>query len=77
LEDDRGTHFYIGDCALVIKRWIHRVEEDASGLTFHEWKPDVDKSRPTVTMMINSSELRAGLEGMTPKSLVLSVDDDT
>ncbi len=35
-EDYRGTRFYNKDCALVIKRWLNRVEEDASGLTFQE-----------------------------------------
>ena len=35
------------------------MEEDASGLTFQEWTPDVDTSRPPVSMLINSSELRA------------------
>ena len=55
----RGTRFYNKDCALVIKRWLNRVEEDASGLTFQEWTPDVDTSRPPVAMLINSSELRA------------------
>ena len=35
------------------------MEEDASGLTFQEWTPDVDTSRPPVTMLINSSDLRA------------------
>ena len=34
------------------------MEEDASGLTFQEWTPDVDTSRPPVVMLINSSELR-------------------
>ena len=34
-EDYRGTRFYKGDCALVIKRGLNRVEEDASGLTFY------------------------------------------
>ena len=58
-EDDRGTRFYNKDRALVIKRWFNRVEEDVSGLTFQEWTPDVDTSRPPVAMLINSSELRA------------------
>ena len=58
-EDYRGTRFYNKDSALVIKRWLNRVEEDASGLTFQEWTPDVDTSRPPVAMLINSSELRA------------------
>jgi hypothetical protein len=48
-EDYRGTRFYKQD----------RVEDDASGLTFQEWTPDVDTSRPPVAMIINSSELRA------------------
>ncbi len=58
-EDYRGTRFYNKDSTLVIKRWLNRVEEDASGLTFQEWTPDVDTSRPPVAMLINSSELRA------------------
>ncbi len=57
--DYRGTRFYEKYCALVIKWWLDRVEEDASGLTFLEWTPDVDTSRPPVAMLINSSELRA------------------
>ena len=36
------------------------MEEDSSGLTFQPWTPDVDTSRPPVSMMINSSELRVG-----------------
>ena len=43
----------------MIKRYLYRVEEDVSGLTFQEWTQDVDTSRPPVTMIINSSELRA------------------
>ena len=35
------------------------MEDDASGLTFQEWTPDVDTSRSTVAMIVNSSELRA------------------
>ena len=58
-EDYRGTRFYNKDSALVIKRWLNRAEEDVSGLTFQEWTPDVDTSRPPVAMLINSSELRA------------------
>ena len=58
-EDYRGTRFYNKDRVLVIKRWLNRVEEDASGLTFQEWTPDVETSRPPVAMLINSSELRA------------------
>ena len=45
----------------MIKRWLSRVEEAASGLTFQEWDPTqhVDTSRPPVAMVISSSELRA------------------
>jgi hypothetical protein len=56
-EDYRGTRFYNQDSALVIKRYLNRVEEDVSGLTFQEWTSDVDTSRPPVVMLINSSEL--------------------
>ena len=58
-EDYHDTRFYNKDCCLVINRWVNRVEEDASGLTFQEWTPDVDTSRSPVAMLINSSELRA------------------
>ena len=58
-EDYRSTRFYNKDSALVIKRWLNRVEEDESGLTLQEWTPDVDTSRPPVAMLINSNELRA------------------
>jgi len=45
----------------VIKRWLNRVDEDASGLTFEEWDPteNFDSSQMPVAMIINSSELRA------------------
>jgi hypothetical protein len=58
-EDYRVTRLYNKDSALVIKCWINRVEEDASGLTFQEWTPDVDTSRSPVVMLMNSSELCA------------------
>ena len=56
----RGTLFYDGQSALVVKRWLHRVDDDASGLTFEEWDPtaDVDDTQPPAAMIINSSELR-------------------
>ena len=41
-EDYRGTRFYKQD----------RVEDDASGLTFQEWTPDVDTSRPPVAQWL-------------------------
>jgi hypothetical protein len=41
--------------------WLHRVDEDSSGLTFEEWDPsaDTDASETPVAMIVNSSELRA------------------
>ena len=56
----KGTRFYDGQSALVVKRWLHRVDDDASGLTFEEWDPteNVDDTQPAATMIINSSELR-------------------
>ena len=68
------TRFYNGDRALKVKRWLHRVAEDASGLTFEEWDPtkDVDNSQPPVAMIINSSELRGAgfnLQEVIPPAL--------
>ena len=56
----KGTRLYNGDRALRVKRWLHRVDEDAAGLTFEEWDPikDADDSQTPVPMIIISSELR-------------------
>ncbi len=35
-EEYKGVHFGNGDCALLVDVWLHRVDEDASGLTFEE-----------------------------------------
>ncbi len=39
--------------------WIHRLVDDASGLTFEEWDPsaDTDTSQAPVAMIVNFSEL--------------------
>ena len=57
----KGTRFFNGDRALVVKPWLHRVDEDASGLTFEEWNPTqaVDTSQEPAPMIINSNQLRA------------------
>ena len=57
----KGTRFFNGDRALVVKQWLHRVDEDASGLTFEEWNPTqaVDTSQEPAPMIINSNQLRA------------------
>ena len=58
-EDYRGTRFYKGDRALGINRWLNTVEENASGLMFQEWVPNVDTSWTPADMIMNSSELRS------------------
>ena len=60
-EEYKGCCFYNGDCALVIDVWLYGVDEDASGLTFEKWDPsaDTDASEAPVTMIVNSSQLRA------------------
>jgi hypothetical protein len=60
-EEYKGRCFYNGDYDLVVDVWFHRVDEDASGLTFEEWDPssDIDTSVTPVTMIVNSSEVHA------------------
>ena len=60
-EEYRGCRFYNGDCTLVVDVWVHRVDEDTSGLTFEEWDPstDTDPSEDPVVMIVNTSQLRA------------------
>ena len=43
-----------------MKRWFHRVDDDASGCTFVEWDPKKHgkPGAPPVAMLINSSKLR-------------------
>ena len=59
-EEYKGRRFYNGDCTLAVDVWIHRVDEDVSGLTFEEWDPsaDTDPSQVPVAMIVNSLELR-------------------
>ena len=57
----KGVRFYDGEKALTVKRWLHRVDEDASGLTFREWDPsedELDADAQPAHMIINSSEMR-------------------
>jgi len=72
-EDYRGTRFYNGQQALAVERWLNRVEEDASGLTFEEiadasQSQDANASQSPVAMLIISSELRAA--GFTPREVI-------
>jgi hypothetical protein len=61
-EEYKGLRFRDGDCDLVVDVWLHRVDEDASGLTFEEfeeWDPlaDTDASQDPVAMIVNSSKM--------------------
>ena len=58
-EEYKDLRFMDGDFVFVVDVWIHRVDEDVSGLTFQEWDPslDTDVSQASVTMIVNSSEL--------------------
>jgi hypothetical protein len=38
-EEYKGVRFDNGDCVLLVDVWLHRVDEDVSGLTFEEWDP--------------------------------------
>jgi hypothetical protein len=38
-EEYKVLRFSDGDCALVVDVWLHRVEEDASGLIFSGMGP--------------------------------------
>ncbi len=46
-EEYKGVRFGNGDCVLVVDVWVHRVDEDASGLTFEEWDPSLAPSADT------------------------------
>jgi len=57
----KSKRFYNGECARVVKWWLKRMDEDASGLIFEESNPtqDADASQLPVAMLINSSKLHA------------------
>jgi len=57
----KGVRFYDSEKALTVKRWLHRVDEDASGLTFGPWEPsehELDPNEQRAHMIINLSEVR-------------------
>ena len=57
----KGMRFYNGEQALTVKRWLHRMDADKSGLTFEDWDPseeDLDPNAQPAFMIVNSSELR-------------------
>ena len=56
----KGVRFYDGEEVIVVKRWLHRLDEDASALTFVDWDPSADELDPDAQpafMIVNSSEL--------------------
>lgn len=58
----KGTRYYNGEAAIVVKRWFHRTDDDPSGRTFVEWDPkgpNVAADAPPVAMLFNSIKLRA------------------
>ena len=57
----KGMRFYNGEKALCVKRWLHRLDADSSGLTFEDWDPSAEDLDPNVQpafMIVNSSEVR-------------------
>jgi hypothetical protein len=60
-EEYKGTRYSDGDSSLVVELWLHRVDDDVSGLTFQEWDPSTgsDDTSAPVAMLVNSSELSA------------------
>jgi hypothetical protein len=78
----KGLRFYNGEKALTVKRWLHRIAADSSGLTFEDWDPsedDLDPNAQPAFMIVNSSEVRgaailgrgarAELQEIPPKAL--------
>jgi hypothetical protein len=57
----KDTRYSDGDRTLVVELWLHRVDDDLSGLTFQEWDPSAgsDDTSAPVEMLVNSNELRS------------------
>lgn len=55
-----GTRYYDGEAAMVVKRWFHRTDDDASGCTFVEFDPKKHTAAgaPPVALLFNSNKLR-------------------
>lgn len=57
----KGLRFYADEQALSVKRWLHRIDSDPSGLSFEDWEPEegeVDTGAQPAYMIVNSSEVR-------------------
>jgi hypothetical protein len=59
----------------VVDVWLHRVDEEDSGLTFEKWDPsaDTDASQAPVAIIVNSSELHAAEVGCTSETMERAV----
>lgn len=71
-EEYKGFLFYNGNSAIVVKRWFHRVDDDASGRTFVEYNPATmgKKGAPPVELLFNSCKLRGVFSAEKFKALV-------
>jgi hypothetical protein len=69
-EEYKGTRYSDGDSVLVVELWLHRVTDDLSGLTFHEWDPSAgsDDTSATVAMLVNSREFNVTRRGGSRRS---------
>jgi hypothetical protein len=69
--------FYNGEKALCVKRWLHRLDADGSGLTFGDWDPsedDLDPNAQPAFMIVNSSEVRGvATLGRGPKAEIQEI----
>jgi len=59
-KEHKGIRFYDGESALVVRRWFHRTDDDATGCTFVE--QDLQRhaapGAPPVAMLVSSTRLR-------------------
>ena len=60
-----GQRYDEGECAILLRRYYHRVADDRAGLTFVRWA-----AKKGERLIINSSELRA-VEGHQANDFVL------
>ncbi len=59
-EEYKVTRYSDGDNVLVVELWLHRVDDDLSGLTFQEWDPSAgsDGTSAPLAMLVESNERR-------------------
>jgi hypothetical protein len=74
-EEYKGVRFGNGDCALVVDVWLHRVDEDASGLTF-EVRLELQLEAAARGARRTRGAALKQIHGMGTRRYVLSVDND-